>query len=404
MPEHAHRLTNDLSGGLIPSVCLLVLAFYGTATLAQNVPEESAATETGDTDTAVEESAGEKKEESTRGNFLVLPIFITEPAIGEGLGAGVVYFHKKDSTDRPRVSTANSVSNTGKKSKPPPTATGAFTFHTSNDTAGLGVGHVNSFKDDKYRVVGALANMRINSEIFLSDIPFGFQLEGNLVYANGKRRVGTTNWFMGMSIMALDADVIFKIDPANTPPVNLADFAFTNVGMAGSAIYDARDNSTMPNEGQLIDFTLWRYDDAFGSDFDYWSARLKVHSFHQLHKKFVLGLRFDVSSVDGLPPFFAVPYVSLRGVPALRYQAKTAGAFEVEGRYGFSERWAGIVFAGAGLTKAADQPEFETTQNIKSVGTGVRFQALKKQNVWIGLDIAKGSEDYAWYIQIGQGW
>jgi len=396
------NLRNGLPDSPLASVLLLSLLFCGADTYAQDPAEENAVTT--ETATSTEGSSEEEQEESKRGNFLVLPIFITEPAIGEGLGAGVVYFHKKDDSAKPRVSTAGAVGKTGKKSKPPPTATGAFGFYTSNDTAGVGVGHANSFKDDKYRVVGALANMRINSEIYLSDIPFGFQLSGNLAYGNVKRRTGTSNMFFGLSLMALDANIIFKIDPANAPPINISDFEFTSVGLAGSAIYDARDNSTMPNKGQLIDFTLWRYDEAIGSDFDYWSARLKVHSFHQLHEKFVLGLRFDVSSVDGSPPFFAVPFVSLRGIPALRYQARTAGAFEVEGRYGFSKRWAGVVFGGAGFTKSVDQPEFETTQNIKSVGVGVRFQALQEQDIWIGLDIAKGPEDYAWYIQIGQGW
>jgi len=402
MPRDFLNLRNDLPGGLLASAFLFSLLFHGADTLAQDPAEDSAVTT--ETGTSPEEPGEEEQEESKRGNFLVLPIFITEPAIGEGLGAGVVYFHKKDNSAKPRVSTAGAVGKTAKKSKPPPTATGAFGFYTSNDTAGVGVGHVNSFKDDKYRVVGALANMRINSEIYLADIPFGFQIEGNLVYSIAKRRTGTSNMFFGLSLMALDADVKFNIDPGNTPPINLADFALTNIGIAGSAIYDARDNSTMPNRGQLIDFTLWRYDEAIGSDFGYWSARLKAHSFHQLHKKFVLGLRFDVSSVDGSPPFFAVPFVSLRGIPALRYQAKTAGAFEVEGRYGFSKRWAGVVFGGAGFTKGIEQPEFETAQNIKSIGAGVRFQALQEQDVWIGLDIAKGPEDYAWYIQIGQGW
>jgi len=396
------NLRNGLTGDLLASVLLFSLLFYGADTYAQDPAEEGAVTT--ETGTAPEESGEEEQEESKRGNFLVLPIFITEPAIGEGLGAGVVYFHKKDDSAKPRVSTAGAVGKTGKKSKPPPTATGAFGFYTSNDTAGVGVGHANSFKDDKYRVVGALANMRINSEIYLSDIPFGFQLSGNLAYGNVKRRMGTSNMFFGLSLMALDANIIFKIDPANAPPINISDFEFTSVGLAGSAIYDNRDDSMMPTEGQLYDFTLWRYDDAIGSDFNYWSARFKINSFHKLHEKFILGLRFDVSSVDGSPPFFAVPFVSLRGVPALRYQARTAGAFEVEGRYLFSKRWAGIAFAGAGFTKNVDQPEFETAQNIKSVGAGARFQALPKQNVWVGLDIAKGPEDYAWYIQIGQGW
>lgn len=390
---------------LLRAIFLLATFSYGIATFAQDIPEENGTAENSETETTAENSDGEEeeKEEEKGGKFLILPIFITEPAIGEGLGGGVVYFHKKDNTDKRRVETANSVSKTASKHKPPPTATGAFGFYTSNDTAGVGVGHANSLMNDKYRVIGALANMRINSEIFLLDIPLGFQLQGNLAYGSGKRRIGKSNMFLGLSLLALDATIGFKIDPDNTPPIPLSDFDFTNVGLAGSAIYDARDNSTMPNKGLLADFTLWRYDDAIGSDFNYWSARLKVNSFHQLHEKFVLGLRFDASTVDGTPPFFAVPFVSLRGIPALRYQAKTAGAFEIEGRYSFSKRWAGLVFGGAGYTKN-DDVILETTQNIKSVGAGVRFQALTEQDVWVGLDIAKGPEEYAWYIQIGQGW
>ena len=48
MPEHTHNLTNGRSGGLIPSACLLVLALYGTAALAQDLAEESAATGAGE--------------------------------------------------------------------------------------------------------------------------------------------------------------------------------------------------------------------------------------------------------------------------------------------------------------------------------------------------------------------
>ena len=110
-----------------------------------------------------------------------------------------------------------------------------------------------------------------------------------------------------------------------------------------------------------------------------------------------------MTTTDGNPPFFAVPYVSLRGIPALRYQAKTAGTVEIEGRYNFSKRWAGVAFAGAGFTNSKD-PALDTNGDIKAFGTGIRFQALQQQNVWLGLDIAKGPEDYAWYIQIGHPW
>jgi hypothetical protein len=358
---------------------------------AQSLAEESTAPD------------GSAKDENRFGSFLALPIFITEPAVGEGLGLGLLYFHKDDKASTPRVSTPNALGKTGKKAKPPPTATGLFGFYTSNQSAGVGLGHAGTYFDDKLRVVGALASIEVNAALFLSDLPVDFSLDGELVYANFERRLGDSNVFLGMSAMTLNADADFSIGALDPGTQGLLDFSFVNTGLAGSAIYDSRDDSMMPGTGQLFDATLWRYDDALGSDFDYWSLRLKAHSFHQLGERWFLGLRFDVTTTDGDPPFFAVPYVSLRGIPALRYQAKTAGVVEVEGRYNFGKRWAGVVFAGTGFTDAND-PALDTDDDISAGGLGIRFQALKDQNVWLGLDIAKGPEEYAWYIQMGHPW
>jgi len=96
----------------------------------------------------------------------------------------------------------------------------------------------------------------------------------------------------------------------------------------------------------------------------------------------VLGYRFDASTVSGDPPFFAVPFVSLRGIPALRFQGDTAGVFEIEGRYNFADRWAGIAFAGVGYTDTS-APIFDTENTIRAAGVGLRYKALKAQNVWV---------------------
>ena len=380
--------------GLSVICCLLLSVLYGDAAFSQQSEQDKEST-------TAEES--EADEEDRFGNFLALPIFITEPAIGEGLGVGLVYFHKTEKDGTSPLSTPTSLGKTGKKQNPPPTATGIFGFYTSNQTQGVGLGHAGSYLDDKLRVVGALASMEINAALFLQDQPFNFSLDGELVYANFKKRLGSSNVFLGMSALNLDAAIDFRTDPNNPPPRSLLDFSFRNVGLAGSAIYDTRDDSMMPGAGQLYDLTLWRYDDAIGSDFDYWSARFKANYFREVGQRWHLGLRFDVSTVDGNPPFFAIPYVSLRGIPALRYQAKTAGVVEVEGRYTIAAKWAGIVFAGAGFTNS-DDVDLDTRDDIFSFGAGLRYQALQEQNVWVGLDIAKGPEEYAWYIQVGHPW
>ena len=72
-------------------------------------------------------------------------------------------------------------------------------------------------------------------------------------------------------------------------------------------------------------------------------------------------------------PFFAIPYVQLRGIPALRYQGDTAGAIEVEARYNIAPRWAGIAFLGSGFVHS-DDPLFEEPDDIYGTGFGVRYQ------------------------------
>jgi hypothetical protein len=183
--------------GILCSICLVFAACYGTTTLAQESSQD------GD---PIEASSAEEEDEDRFGNFLVLPIFITEPAIGEGLGLGLVYFHKTEKDSTSPLSTPSSIGKTGQKQKPPPTATGVFGFYTSNQTQGFGLGHAGSYLDDRLRVVGALASMEVNAALFLNDLPFNFSLDGDLVYANFKRRLGTSNVFLGMSMMNLDAD------------------------------------------------------------------------------------------------------------------------------------------------------------------------------------------------------
>ena len=76
---------------------------------------------------------------------------------------------------------------------------------------------------------------------------------------------------------------------------------------------------------------------------------------------------------------------------------------EVEGRYSFNSNWAMVAFYGQGWT-GIDQPEFETAEKIRAFGLGGRWRALKDQGVWVGLDLARGPEDTAYYVQVGHPW
>ena len=381
--------------------CLLQASLCSATAIAQEA-DEQATSEPAVAGDASAEEAKEKEKDPGRGRFLALPFVITEPAIGEGLGAALIYFHKKPVSDQPKITNGRNLKKTSKRGKPPPTATGVFGMYTNTETFAYGIGHSGSTPTDKYRYIGAVAAMRVNATVYENDDPFKFSMDGTIFYANGKRRWRETNVFIGASVSYLDSTTNFKLDDLQIQPTSVFDFSSTDVGVALSGIYDGRDDTMMPNSGQLYDLTVWRYGENLGGDFNYTTARFKFNSFHKLAEKFVLGFRFEVGTANGDVPYYAEPFVPLRGIPALRYTGDSAGVIEVEGRYDIAKRWSVIAFVGSGFVD--ETATSQTEDDIYSYGAGIRFQALKEQNIWLGIDIAQGPEDKAWYVQMGHPW
>lgn len=355
----------------------------------------------------VEETETERKEkikDSNRGRFLPIPIVITEPAIGEGLGLALAYFHRpKDGLDSKTVASPGSIGQASKEQAAPPTVTGVFGAYTSNETAAGGIGHMNTFRDDHIRFTGVIGVADVNSTFYILDQPFKFNLKGTILYQETRFRLGDSKWFVGIGLSYLDASSAFEVEIPDEAPVELFRSDLQNSGLSAKLAWDTRDNTFMPSHGQLFDLAVWRYDEAIGGDYNYWNANLKLLSFHKLHQKFVLGLRLEYSTIDGRAPFFAIPWVSLRGIPALRYQGDRVLVGEIEGRYNFTPKWAMIAFAGSGSV-ASDVPVIDTEQSIYSYGLGGRYKIFEAQNIWVGLDIARGPEETNWYIQVGHPW
>jgi hypothetical protein len=371
-------------------------------------PEASAVQE----ENSEENSDNEEKEaEKTKDGYrlLPIPIIISEPAIGKGLGVALALFHpvKEGKSDDTRLASLESMSNYSTPRKAPPVVTGVAGAYSSSESWFGGIGHSNNWRNDSIRYTGALAAAKVNSQIYVANFPVDFSMKARIVYQDMKFRIKESDFMIGAALSYLKADNTFGAGLADPNPDTLDDgrFAldFHNVGLAGKIAYETRDNTMNPRSGQFVELSLWRYDDAIGGDYEYWSAKLKALSFHSLTEKLTLGLRLDVSGVDGRVPFFAIPFVSLRGVPALRYQNKTAGAAEVEIRYLIRPKWEVSAFGGVGFTSDA-YAIFENPDSIYNFGVGGRYNIFEAHNVWVGLDVARGPEDWNWYIQVGHPW
>ena len=391
----------------------LCLSLVGAApSLFAEEGEDTEAVESGASQTAEPEKKDDGAEVTKKKqgpSFIPIPIIITEPAIGYGLGGAVGYFHKnKHHEDAGRektspVLTADTASEAGNQQKVPPTISGIAAAYTESGTYGVALAHSASWELDRIRYVGAIGFAHVVSTVYFNDRPFDFKLDTGLLYQDVKFRIKESDFFVGGKLVYLNPDLIFDDDVEEIPGVSDRT-QLTDFGLALQADYDGRDNKMTPNRGQHVEFVGWKHLDALGGETDYWSIGLTVDSFHEFaNKRLVLGLHLDLDTAGGDPPIWGYPWVTMRGVPALRYQNENTAVVEGELRWNLVGRWAAVGFIGVAATRG-DLPVFQDESGIVAGGLGGRFLFRPQDSLWVGLDLARGPEQYVVYVVAGHKW
>ena len=397
----------------VPVFLALVLTLWAAAPILDAQEEgdqptgDREAAATTDVETGDDEKAGEKKKKGP--SFMPIPIFITEPAVGYGLGAAVAYFHKKKqggdtgADSHPPAFTADTAADAGKHQKVPPTISGVAAAYTENGTWGVGLAHTASWKKDRIRYTGAVGYAHVVSTFYLNDQPAEFELDTALLLQDVKFRIGSSDVFVGGKLVYLTPELLFDEDtgelPVDDDRTKLKDF-----GLAVQAEYDGRDNKMTPNWGQYVELVGWKHLEALGGETDYWTVGLLVDSFHEmLNRKLVLGFHLDLDTAGGDPPLWGYPWVTMRGIPALRYQNESTAVISTELRWNIFGRWAAVGFIGAAATRG-DRPIFEDHSGIYAGGVGGRFLFRPQDSLWVGIDVARGPEETALYIVMGHKW
>jgi len=337
--------------------------------------------------------------------FFPVPIIITEPAIGFGLGAALVFLHDPLAGRVPDGETYDPQSKDAEGKLIPPSISALFGMYTENDTWMVGGAHMGVWKNDNIRYTGALATGSINIKFYRnilgSDIAINSNIEPDILFQGLKFRLAGSKFFAGASYLLLDTDS--EIGLSNVDP------SFKNSTRDAAVIfsldYDSRNTIFTPTDGisSSIEATLFR--EAVGSDTDFDKYRAKIYYFTPMTENFVLGLRGDVETINGDAgdiPFYMYPFVNLRGIPVMRYQGETVGVAEVELGWNFTSRWTVLGFGGAGMTTGIIDNDEITT--VYSKGIGIRYFIARRFGAHVGFDVAKGPEDTAFYIQFGHAW
>ena len=341
-----------------------------------------------------------------RKGVLPIPLIITEPAVGFGLGAGLLFFQGSKETKEEKQ---GEKTDDDEMLKLPPSISGVFGAYTENDSWFVGGGHFGSWYQDRMRYLGGIGAASLNLEFFgpsesnLNESDgLKFNIDAVFLIQELKFRIKDSNFFVGGRYIFIGTDSQFKIGGI-IPDVPSEQLESNDAGFGLVANHDSRDNMFTPNRGYNVSLMAMRYDNAFGGDYDYNYIKLAGLSWWQLFPKTVLGIRADGRFADGDIPFYALPFIQLRGIPALRYQGENVIVGEIEPRWDVTYRWSLLAFLGSGWANDSLGGIFDSEARV-AYGCGFRYLLARRLGLRVGVDIARGPEETAIYLTIGSNW
>jgi hypothetical protein len=351
--------------------------------------------------------------------FLPVPIIITDPALEGGAGLVGIFFHETEEDKDQRLK-AMQTSDAAAAHLLPPSASALAAAYTGNDSWFAGAGHMAFWDRGNIRYTGGAGHGDVNLAFYgFGDtaLPKSVDLntKASAVFQSVRFKLGDTPFFAGVHQRYIDANISpsnFSFLTGSTLPQDIKDRIKTVLtldtktsGLGLIAEFDTRDNFFSPKEGYYYTLEWIRFDESIGSDIDYNLAILEGLNYWRLADDWRMGLRLysENANANGFLPPYATPALIQRGIPFGRYQGNHVQQAELEANYEINYRWELSAFIGAGRV-ANELDEMSDASNLYNRGAGFRYHVARRYGFFMGLDFARGPEDYVWYIQAGSAW
>lgn len=329
---------------------------------------------------------------------LLVPIIVTEPAVGNGGGVAAVFFHPASQSQESK----------DEGDRIPPNIYGVGGLRTENGTKAYGAEGEFHFADDRWRYKGAVGKASVNLDYytqgrFFEPRKIGYNLDGVFSSQQVSRRLGSSKWYLSARWVYLNMDSRLNLK-SNYQYFKPRDFSNVSSGLGPVLEYDSRDNTLTPSSGWLSMVEGTFYTPTFGSDNTFQSYRAHTLGYLPLGSPtWVLGLRADYRAVRGDVPFYQLPSIDLRGIAYGRYQNLNVAMVEAELRWNFTSRWAALAFGGAGRAWGRNV-DFGQADTETSRGVGFRYLIARALGLYVGVDTAWGPGQHAYYLQVGSAW
>ena len=316
--------------------------------------------------------------------FVPVIIPITEPALGLGGALALVFIDKGQSGERPDISAVGGLK-------------------TDNGTHGLFLADSRYWHGGSLQSMAAGMDAEVNLEFYgAGGAPRAYTLDTRMGFLQGKLRIGESRSWLGAGYLLMDASARFDT-VQDIPQLPDLERRVRSAGLLAGYTHDSRDNLFTPNSGNYLDASAALFSEALGSDGDFQRVMLTGIHYRPLSETVFLGVMGSAAFSYGDSPFYLIPAISMRGVPAMSYQGRQVAQLEAELRWRFSPRYSAVAFAGTGRAKDLSE-RFGEARIASAGGLGIRYEIARKYGLHMGIDAAHGPEGMAYYVQFGSAW
>jgi len=324
-----------------------------------------------------------------RGNFVAVPIPISNPTLDTGLVAGAAYFYPQ-SDEEAKLQ--------------PASLTAAAGMYTSNGSRALGIAQQNYWKNDRWRFTGVIAAADLRLSLLTPDdtgegSSVDWRINGDVLFSKLSRRL-KGNWYGGAFVRAIDANQSINADIRDDQTEFEIDDA-TSVGVGLVAEYDSRDLPLNSYAGQHLKIDALFNDEKLGSNQTYQSYSAAFRSYHRIADSVVLAWEVQGCKRGGTAPLWDACLIKLRGFSATDYLGRVSASGQIEARWQMGPRWGLVGFAGSGYVSDSFAGVRER-ESIPSYGGGLRFLVLPAKRVNIRLDYARSENSDAIHFSVGE--
>ena len=322
-----------------------------------------------------------------KGNFVVVPIPISNPTLDSGLVLGAAYFYPQTAEQ---------------KQAQPASVTGGAAMYTANDSRAAALVQQNYWRNDRWRFTGAVGAADLRLSLIAPDEVSGtasvdWRISGKFFLARLSRRI-SGDWYGGFYARSVDANQGLSFG-GETPDFDTGDVRSAGLGM--TVEHDSRDLPINTYTGRYLKIDALFNDEAVGSKDTYQSYDVSFRSYHEMTDSSVLAWEALGCLREGTVPLWDSCRIKLRGFSATDYLGLVSWSAQAELRWRMSRRWGLVAFGGAGEV-ANSFSGFRDRESIPSYGAGVRFSVLPAQRINLRLDYAKSRDSDAIHFSVGE--